>query len=280
MRWLEQIPQVGPARARAMFAVHEAFCDLTPTQYAASYGWLQEVGLVDAVGRSRVAHGDPSALAAEVFRAAVCGGRPLWLRDADVLIRSPDELPEDADTAAGALGLDTESAFAIVRAAWGRVDAAERARIGAAGEAALTHLLREYVNAEVQRVSLQSDGYGYDIAVRSNDVNVHIELKSTTRTQQSRFYLSRNEYETMQRDPAWQLVLARLTEDMQIAAVAVVDRTWLKAVAPADRDSRGRWESARAECPRDALTNGVPALLPLLREPKSPLLGGQCPWPV
>lgn len=258
-RWLERLPASSPARCRALFTHHADYSDLTPTQYEAAYSWLGENGLLEDL--------DSSAAVGElVFRAALASSSAPWLQDADVLVRGPEELPEDALRAADALDISENEAYEQVSAVWGKVDTEARALIGSAGELALVALLTEAADARIEHVAAYSDGFGYDIAVHARLHSLHIEAKSTVRRGRLAFYLSRHEYETMRRDPAWQLVAVQLTQDHEIAAVASVAAEWISAQVPQDGGPFGRWEACRLDVPPDAVVPGIPRLAPLLRD--------------
>lgn len=274
VRWLERLPASGPARIRSLFTTHPDYSDITPTQYDAAYAWIRDTGLLDD------AHGGIPARR-RVFERAVARSGGLWLRDADLLIRGPDELPDDVRRAAAALGISETEAFGEVSTAWGKVDAAERSRVGAAGEAALLGLLTasKLPQVQVEHVAAWSDGYGYDIAVRGPEHQAHVEAKSTTRRGRLALHLSRNEYETMMRDPAWVLVAVRLGEDMEPRAVATVPQEWIADNVPADRGRLGRWESCRLDVPPGIRVPGAPSLAPLLEAGAPGLLTGAVEWP-
>ncbi|MER5309628.1 DUF3883 domain-containing protein [Streptomyces sp. NPDC002773] len=258
MRWLELLPDSSAARCRALFTHHVDFSDLTPTQYEAAYSWLGENGLL-LDPRSSTAVGE------RVFRAALVSSGAAWLPDADVLVRGPEELPDDALRAAEALGIPESEAYEQVSAVWGKVDTEARALIGGAGESALVRLISEAADARVEHVAAYSDGFGYDIAVHARRHPLHIEAKSTVRRGRVTFYLSRHEYETMRRDPAWQLVFVQLTGDLDISAIASVSAEWISLQVPQDKGSFGRWQACRLDVPPEALVSGIPRLAPLLR---------------
>ncbi|WP_411107153.1 DUF3883 domain-containing protein [Streptomyces sp. cmx-4-9] len=267
MRWLERLPVSSTARCRALFTNHADFSDLTPTQYEAAYAWLGENGLLgNGVGSGSGAVGE------RVFRAALASSGAAWLPDADVLVRGPAELPQDALRAAEALGIPEDEAYGQLKAVFGKVDTEARAVIGRAGELALLGLIAEAALARVEHVAAYSDGFGYDIAVHARQHPLHIEVKSTVRRGRTGFYLSRNEYETMRCDPAWQLVAVQLTPGHAVAAVSSVPARWISAQVPQDRGSFGRWEACRIDVPPDALVPGIPRLAPLLRAGAARLL--------
>lgn len=270
-RWLLHLPASGRSRCRSLFVSYAEFSDLTPTQYDVAYEWLKERGLLDEL---------QSVVPAEhrVFAAAVATSQTPWFRDANTLIDGPDDLPADALRAAEALGLDETEAYAQIAAAWGKVDTAERERIGAAGESALVELLTSSVEANIDHVAARSDGYGYDIAVPHPVRKLHIEVKSTLRRERLAVHLSRNEFETMRRDPDWLLVAVRLTRDLQPTAVGTVPNSWILENAPADRSPYGRWQSCLLNIPLDVIAAGIPHLEPLLKPDPSELLTKSALW--
>lgn len=267
-RWLEHLAVSDVARTRTLFASNRTYADVTPTQYAAALTWLQESGLITPEGEVRVPPEPVSVMEAAVRDT-------LWLPDADLLISGITELPEDALRASEILGLGSEDALAVVRQAWGKVDTEARLRVGTAGEVALVGLLRAATDVPIRHIAATSDGYGYDIAVDTT----HIEVKTTMRRGRLTIYLSRNEYETMRRDPGWLLALVRLDQNLQPTAVATLDRTWIEEVAPGDHHPRGRWESARLDVPASAVISGLPAVRRLTRTRRPGLLTGDPAWP-
>lgn len=271
-RWLERLPASGAARVRALFTTHSDFSDITPTQYEAAYTWLQITGLLDDLHSSI-----PGAR--RVFDAAIAHSGAPWLPDADLLVRSPQELPDDVLRAASSLGLNEDDAFRQLGAVWGKVDARERERIGAAGELVLVELLKASTAFRVEHVAAWSDGFGYDVAVRSTRCPGHLEVKSTTRRGRLTIFLSRHEYETMRRDPHWELVVIRLTTDLKPEAIATVPKDWIAEQAPADRSPRGRWDSCRLDIPPGVPVPGIARLAPVLGTGCSELLDGTAGWP-
>ncbi|WP_082661302.1 MULTISPECIES: protein NO VEIN domain-containing protein [unclassified Rhodococcus (in: high G+C Gram-positive bacteria)] len=273
LRWLEMLSHSEMPRVRALLTSSARYGDITPTQYSVAYEWLSGIGAVDMAGRPIFR----KPWRASLFQAAILAS--LWFADADVLVKDAVELPEDAVRAADALGLDYGSAFAHIQAAWGKVDTEHRAQIGLAGEVALVELLRARTGAIVEHVALESDGFGYDISVRSDVVNMDLEVKSTTRKGRLVLYLSRNEFETCNRDPDWNLVVLRLDAELSLVSVATVNQDWIRATLPSDRHRYGRWESARLDVPVGALTPGIPALELLVRDYRIGVLGGIPRWP-
>ncbi|MEV4176699.1 hypothetical protein [Nonomuraea sp. NPDC049709] len=268
IRWLERLPASGYKRCREIFTTHADFSDLTPTQYDAAYTWISKARLLDTHGGALVRQ--------RVFEAVLLDLS--WFQDADALIQGVDELPGDAIRAAEALGFDSLQAFQHVHSLWGKVDTVQRARVGAAGEAALVELLMHSLAARVTHVSQYSDGCGFDIMVESGSRNLHIEAKSTLRRHQIIVFLSRHEYQVMLQDPAWQLVVVRLSESLKAEAVCSVSREWIGRHVPRDNGIGGRWESCRLRVPLDAIVSGIAQLSPFFNETRSPIIDGTVEW--
>jgi len=271
-RWLEMLPGAGTARCRSLFSSTREYSDIAPTQYEAAHAWLREAGLLDDLDNAEPAR-------ERIFKAAVSATDLAWFRDADMHVRAAADMPVDASNAARTLGLDADDAFAAIRSAWGKVDTAARERIGAAGELALVALLEKACVGRIEHLAAHSDSHGYDIAVHAAQFTAHIEAKSTTRRGRLTVYLSRNEYETARRDPQWIMVAVRLTDDLELAAVATIPLDWITSQIPADRGDFGRWESCALEVPPSMLEPGIPGLRPILGQAASRLLKGEPAWP-
>jgi len=253
-RWLDILPSSGGLpRAQALLTTHTSYSDLTPTQYATALTWLREHGLLTHVG--------PSVPAANrVLSAIFEQAAPPWVRDADELVQTPDELPSDIVSAGARLGLDRNGVYEQLVTSWGKVDTADRERVGAAGEAALVALLEDRTDGRVDHVSTWSDGFGYDIAFAQGPVTAHLEVKSTTRLGRFTAYLSRHEYSVMLRDDQWVLVTVRLTAELEIGAVGSVPSEWIAANVPRETGPFGSWASCRLEIPPDVISAGIPQL--------------------
>lgn len=258
--------------SRAILTSHKTFSDITPTQYETAYNWLEKTGLLK---EPRASH-NPGFYILE--RSLICDAPP-WFQDAGFLVREPDELPADVIQAAEALGLSFSEAYACVTATWGKVDAQERKRIGDAGEVALANLIATETTAQVDHVAADSDGLGFDLLIKCNSFQSHIEVKTTTRTNRVTIYISRNEFETMKCDRAWRLVVVRLGKRMEALAVATVSNDWLSTNAPSDVNSHGRWEAYRLDVPVNELQLGMPFLNKIpISEPGHPLITGKISW--
>lgn len=263
-RWLELLPSSGGlARAQALVTNHAAYNDLTPTQYATGLKWLQDVELVNGAES-----GVPVPL--RMLGAMFEHGDLAWVRDADQLVQGPDELPTDVLNMGTALGLDGNAVYGQLISSWGKVDAAARERVGAAGEAALVGMLRTRTNASVEQVSAWSDGFGYDIEVVLDGVTAHLEVKSTNRLGRVSVYLSRNEFEVMLRDESWSLVLVLLNSELTAIGTGFVPKQWIVEHAPRDVDMLGRWDSCKLEVPSEVIKDEVPRLRDILTDPLPP----------
>lgn len=270
-RWLALLGDSGLRRTRAVLLEAPEYSDLTPTQYADALAWLISCDVLSADATPRLRGDNTFGL----FEATIEHGGSPWLGDSDALIETADDLPSDALLAAQILGLDPELALVAIRHVWGKVDTRERERIGMAGEAALVELLAFWCNARINHVAAQSDGFGYDISVDTTHPIAHLEIKSSTRRNRQTLYLSRNEYETMRRDPFWVLVFVRLSDDLVPLQVFTVDRQWVEQSMPKDISPSGRWESMRLEIRDSAQTVGIQQLAGVISDLASPLLTGE-----
>lgn len=253
----------GVARAQALLTSHASYNDLTPTQYATALTWIRDTGLIESVGS-----GIPVPL--RILGALFERGELPWVRDADQLVREASELPTDVLNAGAALGLDANAIYGQLLSSWGKVDTAERERVGAAGELALVHLLGSRTDAEVEQVSAWSDGHGYDIEVVGDGVAAHLEVKSTTRRGRMAVYLSRNEFDVMLRDESWSLVLVRLDSELAVTGTGAVPNQWIVEHAPQDVDVSGRWASCKLEIPPDVVEHEIPELREMLTDSLPP----------
>ncbi|MGW6138108.1 DUF3883 domain-containing protein [Streptomyces sp. NPDC055140] len=256
LRWLVHLQRSSVEQVWRMFLSHPGLRDLTPTQYGAALDWLRRESILLGAESKPVPMSDRLAGLA-VLRAAVASVEPAWLRDADRTIRAPQDLPLDVASTAEALGVSALDAVRVIKAVWGKVDTHARAELGAAGEQRLVELLVDALDARVLQVSEASDGFGYDISVQGGGSALHIEVKSTNRRGRLAIYLSRNEYEVMCTDHAWQLVAVLLDAAGRIAGVGTVNREWITGSVPVDGSVHGRWESTRLEVPSAAVSPGI-----------------------
>jgi hypothetical protein len=148
-------------------------------------------------------------------------------------------------------------------------DVERREEVGALGEEAvvawcvdeLKELGREDLAAQVQRVSLVSDHFGYDVSAPTLlDEGRMLEVKATTSTSTFRFFLTRNEYEVGRRNAQrWALVACRVVGN-QATVIGWCRVSELERYIP--DDANGRWTEALVYLPRYALLAGAPSAIP------------------
>jgi len=254
-RWLEVLSSGGSVpRAQTLLTNHAKYSDLSPTQYATALTWLRDVGIL-ADG------GSPLSPAERVLAAIFENTTPAWVPDADQLVQSPDELPIDIVAVGDSLGLDQESVYRQLVSTWGKVDTAARERVGAAGEAALVALIKGLPGVAVDHVAVRSDGFGYDVALAVHGgPELHLEVKSTSRTNRFTAYLSRYEFEISMRDDAWVMVAVRLDAELELDGLGSVSKDWIVANIPRDVGRSGSWSTAKLEIPHDVIDGGLPQL--------------------
>jgi hypothetical protein len=196
----------------------------------------------------------------QLLAAALDAVRPSWLQDADLLVNTADDLPEDVAILATTLGVGDDATLLAIGRVHGKIDLEQRARVGSAGEARLVELLEERWPGSTRHVAIENDGLGYDIAFSLAETTWHLEVKTTTRRGRLVIHVSRNEHEVAMRDPEWQLIAVGLDEDEQMACVATLDYADLASRAPRDRDRRASWEAVRFSVGPEVLTEGFPFL--------------------
>lgn len=264
-RWLHLLALSTPPQASALIRADAGYTDLSPTQYAAAFEWLKDVGLLEnsppGVRLAPAARGLPDAEIHQLlFTRSLEALAPAWLPDADVLVPNSSELPQDAAELAAIFGLGDAAAMLAVRQVHGRIDLAERARIGAAGESGLVALLEQRWPGSTVHVALNDDGLGYDIVLMLSQGAWHLEVKTTGRRGRLVLYLSRHEHEVALADPDWRLVVVGLSDDGKPAALATGRHEALQNRAPYDRHSAARWESTRHQLGPADLQPGLPFL--------------------
>ncbi len=261
-RWCDLLRVADFAAARALILADASYTDLTLTQYGLGFDLLVAVGFVTKDGvldRRAVSVGEHEAVL-ELAREVVLADGPAWLGAVEDLVDAAGDLPADALALGTGLGLTDDEVWAAVRATSAKFDAGRRARVGLAGELALRDVLSG-VGIAVDHVSLLSDALGYDLVASCDESVWHIEVKTTTSRAELTLHLSRNEYETSIRDPRWVLVAVALDETDALLGAGCVDASVLQELAPADRASGGRWESARMRIPGAAIQEGLGFLL-------------------
>lgn len=261
-RWCDLLRVAEFAAARALILADASFTDLTLTQYGLGFDLLVALGLVtkDGVLDARAMSVGEREAVLELAREVVLASEPAWLGAVEDLVDEAADLPADALAMGSGLGLTDDEVWAAVRATSAKFDAANRARVGLAGELALRDLLVG-AGIAVDHVSLLSDALGYDLSASCAEGEWHIEVKTTTSRAELTLHLSRNEYETSIRDPRWVLVAVAIDETDAILGTGCVDASVLQDLAPVDRASGGRWESARLRIPSGAVQEGLSFLL-------------------
>jgi len=261
-RWLRLLRTSTLPQAAALLRTDAHFTDLTTTQYLAALEWLKTLRLVVntplGLGLSAQLDGLSGELSRQVLlERALEDDSPPWLRDADILVPDTAALPADAVRLATTLGISDEVALTAIRHVHGKIDLAERARVGSAGEASLLELLEWCWPGSTVHVSARDDGFGYDIGFRHRQSEWHLEVKSTTRRGRLSVHLSRHEHEVGLRDPHWRLVVLGLDESLRLATLATARHGQILARAPADTCAEAKWQSVRHEIGLDDLEIGL-----------------------
>lgn len=265
-RWLDLLGRSTEFQASILIRSNSRYADLTPTQYSSALEWLHSLAWTNlpegSLERSpalekMTSQGRREYLLASLLEAA----DPPWLEHADVLVHSSDDLPQDIDRWSDLLGLPDSSGLRVVRRISGKIDLARRAQVGSAGEIALCRLLEAKWPGAINHVAETDDGFGYDVSASVQEVEWHLEVKSTTRRGRLSFFLSRHEFETGLADKHWKLLVVGLDDELRASCVAEVDKSALKRFAPADRVTAASWEIARYDIGGGNLSPGL-AFLP------------------
>lgn len=199
---------------------------------------------------------------------------PLWLvaagGDGDQLRR--ELIPDGADRALASVieDPDRREAFLLSRAR--KVNASEREAIGELGELAVVDACRAQLEelgeskfaAGVQRVSAISDELGYDVtAPRVDGSTRRLEVKTTrVAGDVAQVILTRTEAVVGAADSAWALVVVRLDQEDQATVLGWRSGRSLLDLLPANKDPRGRWETAALRLEVAALEVGLPRATP------------------
>lgn len=194
---------------------------------------------------------------------------PLWLLAATGgnELRG-DLVPDGAGHVLDDLFLDADRREAFLLARGRKVEADQRAAIGALGEravvaAATTDLValgQPDLAAQVRQVSTVSDELGYDVtAPRIDGSTRRLEVKTTqAATTTVSVFLSRNEASVGLADPDWHLVVCALQEGTDVAILGWVCARDIADRFPSNTHQDGAWESARIRIPTTSLTTGLP----------------------
>lgn len=262
-RWLRLLQRSSIEQASALIRADAALADLSITQYAQGLEWLGRIGLVqDGPQGSRAAGGldtlAPYELDALLLEASLDALRPPWLHDADLLVRTAEDLPQDVVSLATTLNVSDDSALLTVAMVHGKIDLEQRAEVGSAGELRVIELLEEHWPGSTRHVAAEHDGMGYDVAFATDGAMWHLEVKSTTRRGRLVVHLSRHEHEVALRDPAWRLIVVGLDYERDLACLATIGYQDLAVRAPEDRHSGARWEAVRYAIGPEHVAGGLP----------------------
>lgn len=254
-RWLDLLPRATVDEAGELIRQDAAYADLTNTQYASGLAWLREIGLVSGERNYLpLAAGQRAEL---LFRASLAADEPAWLEDADGLIEAIDDMPSDALALAGALGLSDAEALAGIRQVHGKLDLARRNEVGVLGERLLVDLLETQWPGCARHVSSEDDSLGYDIVLEIGGTAWKLEVKSTTRRNRLRVFVSRNELAVGSLLPDWRLVIVGISSSENIEAIATMRVPYLTSVAPQNKSAVSRWESASFDLAPERLDAGL-----------------------
>ena len=261
-RWLRLLRSSSLAQASGIIRAGAGFADLTQTQYASGLELLKSLQLLtggaEGLELSKTASELPEEQLSQLFYQLVLEqATPAWLPDVDILVKEPCELPQDAVALAVKLGLNDLEAFAAIKQLHGRIDLAERARIGSAGEKVLVEFLESHWPGSTTHIATTNDGFGYDVVFRHGGNNWHLEVKTTLRRGRLVVYLSRHEHEVALRDPQWRLVVVGLDRQLRLRVVATVRHAEVLDRAPNDFCSEAKWQSVAHELTSRDLIRGL-----------------------
>jgi hypothetical protein len=247
-RWLRLLRTSTLAQASSLIRADPNCTDLTQTQYASGLDWLRALDLLTSGSQGAefscaIRELPEEQLNQLFFERILERTAPAWLPDADLLVPDEAELPQDAASLAAALKLSERVAFTAVRHVHGRVDLAERARVGLAGERALVELLEHRWPGSTTHVSQTDDGFGYDLLFRHENVQWHLEVKTTTRRGRLVIHLSRHEHDVSLHDPFWRLIVIGLDNQLRLQGVATARHSELLARTPHDICAEAKWQS-------------------------------------
>lgn len=252
-RWIRLLEQHAFHEAARLTRTSPSLADLTPGQYESGWELLAEWDLRQE-GRVVLS---PSAME-RLLERYFFDANPLWLQAGEEFLSDVDLLPVDIDELAHELDLAPERALSVARRVVGKYDARRQAEIGLQGEQAFIDWLTQRSDATVEHTSLFDDHAGYDVRILKGSLEAHFEIKATTREGPSfRFFLSRNEFETMQTYAStWHLQLVRLTMEGE-PQFYFLDSNWLTNVMPEDTPTISKWASAEIVVEGDQLSSGL-----------------------
>lgn len=210
------------------------------------------------------------SIALELLLAAILEqSAPLWLRTAAAGPELRDDLiPEAVETLVASVVEDPARREAFLLARGRKVEAAQRAAIGALGEeavvvAAKTELIqlgRHDLAEQVAQVSLISDELGYDVTAPTLSGRTRrLEVKTTGAAGSAvTIFISRTEASVGLADSDWSLVVCELQADADASVVGWVSASSIHDQLPINPHPEGRWENARLRLLIGSLNAGLP----------------------
>ena len=242
---------------------------LRAERWLVDHGWLERIDTtLFASDRCQALPSEEAEVARELVRAAILDSMPTWL--SAVVVRGvvrPELLPEQVESVLDDMFAAHER-DAILHAAATKYDEDALRRIGDAGEEAVIAASRSFLEERgrpdlahrVRRVSLISDGLGYDVV--TPDVSgreCRLEVKCY-RGRYPRFYITRNEYEVGLILPRWFLVLCRYRPDYGVSIVGWMTLKAMISGMPVDIDRSARWQVASIRVHESDLQPGLPLI--------------------
>lgn len=192
---------------------------------------------------------------------------PAWLGAATAQGTVDTQLVPDDDLEALSRLFGPDRRDELLLALGRTFDDAYRSALGQQGEEAVVEacrtLLREagasHLATAVCHVSRISDQLGYDVRTPTTSGGVlRLEVKTdTVVSTAAHIYLSRAEWETARREPAWRLVVCKREEGGDVRVHAWTRAEALAPYLPSDA-AEGRWQSAELFIRDSDLTLGLP----------------------
>lgn len=190
----------------------------------------------------------------------IADGRNHHVESLSVLLALPDA--EAAPLLAKLLGAGVEADTSD--------DGMSREIVGALGEEAVMAWCIEELRAlghhelvsQVQRVSLVSDRFGYDVSaptIGSAARMLEVKTSRSRSTNTFRFFLTRNEYEVGRRNLRRWAMVACACDGESVDVLGWCRASEFERYLP--DDGNGRWTEALVSLPRSALLSSVPSAL-------------------
>jgi hypothetical protein len=248
-RWISLFRNSSFPHAWQIVVADPKYSDVTITQYSAALDWLKLFEFIvpssDGYSLNKKFKNLALTLIYQlIFDKILLTSDINWLTDSDILVPDATEIPLDTSNIAAILEINEELAFKAVRRAKGHIDLERRSLIGCAGEIELVNFLENKFPNSTSQVSLLSDGFGYDLSFTYEEIEWHLEVKSTLRRSNIIVYLSRHEFEVGVGDINWRLVLVQLDNNLAMRTFSTLKFEKIFERAPSDVRKEGRWQSA------------------------------------